>query len=75
MSTRSEVWSLIKGCTADEVVGRQVTTSLLGDVNAHMVRGRLVSIIPYNLTTEARRHGFRIFGASVQEGTYTLEKL
>ncbi len=73
--TRSEVWSFIKKCTKRDPAGKQVQTTLLGKVCAQHGRGEVISIIPYNLITEAWCHGFRILGAYVQDGTYTLEKL
>ena len=73
--SRSEVWSLIKECTAGEAAGKQVTTSLLGDVDARCMNGKLVGIIPFDLTVQARHHGFRIISASFHDVTYTLEKM
>ena len=72
---RSEVWSFIKSDTKRDPAGKLVTTTLLGDVNARWVHGKAVSIIPFDLSAEARHHGFNIVGASVQDGTYILEKL
>lgn len=73
--SRSEVWSFIKDCTKNDPAGKQVQTTLLGKVYAQHGRGEVISIIPYDLSAEARHHGFRIVGASVQDGTYTLEKI
>lgn len=64
-----------KKCTKRDPAGKQVQTTLLGKVCAQHGRGEVISIIPYNLITEAWCHGFRILGAYVQDGTYTLEKL
>lgn len=73
--TRSDAWYIIKDCTKDDPAGKQVTTTALGDVDARMVRGKPFGIVPLDLRIEARQHGFRIVGTSVQDGTYTLEKL
>ena len=73
--TRSEVRSCIKKCTKRDPAGKQVQTTLLGKVCAHVERGKVISSIPYELSAEARHHGFHIVGAYVQDGAYTLEKL
>lgn len=73
--TRSVVWSFIKSSTKRDPAGKQVTTSFLGWVYGRAIGGEMVAIIPVDLETEARHHGFNIVGASVQDGTYTLEKL
>ncbi len=73
--TRSESWSFIKDYINRDPAGKQVQTTLLGDVNGTWRDGEVVGIIPFDLGVEARQHGFRIVMASVQDGTYTLEKL
>ena len=55
--------------------GKQVQTTLLGNVTGIRRDGKVVGYIPYYLNVEAEYHGFRVIGASVQDGTYTLEKL
>lgn len=73
--TRRDHWNFLKDYTKRYPAGKQVQTTLLGDVNARWVHGKAVSIIPNDLSAEAWHYGFRIVGASVQDGTYTLEKL
>ena len=73
--TRREVWSFIKSDTKRDPAGKQVQTTLLGDVTGIRRDGKVVGYIPYYLNAEAEHYGFRIVGASVQDGTYTLEKL
>ena len=74
--TRSEVWrSFIKSDTRKLHAGEKVATTLLGRVHGFVRDDCLVGVITCELRAEARNHGFRIVGASVQDGTYILEKL
>jgi hypothetical protein len=72
--SRSEVWSLLKDHTKSDPAGKQVHTTLLGDVHSEWKDNQLVGFIPFYLNNEASRHGFRIINANVMNGTYTLEK-
>ena len=59
----------------NDQAGEKVATTLLGRVHGFVRDDCLVGVITCELRAEARRHGFLIVGASVQDGTYILEKL